>query len=343
MNSSFQHNARLTITWLQVTCIATMFFFAGCIKRPDDPTLKITIVAAGLVSPIGVETDKHGNIWVSETGTANNDGKVVVIKPNGAKYDAIINLSSIFNELSGEVQGAAHLLLDEDVLYVLAGNYLYKADVSGFKPGDTPLDASTIPFEDVGAFVRSYPFVNDANDTHPYNLTKGPDGDLYIADAGANAIIHRISPGMYDVLAEVPGIPNPTPVGPPQIESVPTGIIYDGHNFLVTTLLGFPFPSGKALVYKISTSGAVSVYQQGFTSLVDIAQGGRFGRLVLQFATFGETGFAPNTGALVWANGENIKQLTGGLNSPVGLKQANEHTWYVTSISDGTVSKVTYY
>ncbi len=204
MKGSFQNYARLRSTWLQVTCIAILLFFAGCKKEPDDPTLKITTVASGLVNPMGIEADTHGNVWVTEAGTANNDGKVVVIKPNGAKYDAIINLSSILNELSGEVQGAAHLLLDEEVLYVLAGNYLYKADISGFKPGDTPIDASTIPFEDVGKFVRSYPFKINAHDTHPYNLTKGPDGDLYIADAGANAIIHRISPGMYDVLAEVP-------------------------------------------------------------------------------------------------------------------------------------------
>ncbi len=54
-------------------------------------------------------------------------------------------------------------------------------------------------------------------------------------------------------------------------------------------------------------------------------------------------GFAPNTGALVWANGANIQQLAGGLNSPVGLKQVNEHTWYVTSMGDGTVLKITYY
>src|SRR5947208_2617804 len=83
---------------------------------------------------------------------------------------------------------------------------------------------------------------NDANDTHPYNLTKGPDGDLYISDAGANGIIHRKSAGQYSVLAEIPGIANPLPIGPPQIQSVPTGILYDGHDFLVTTVLGFPFP-----------------------------------------------------------------------------------------------------
>ena len=343
MKVLFQNTAGLTRSWLNVTCIALLLFIGGCKKGDHTPTLKITTVASGLANPMGLETDKYGNMWVTTTGTGNDDAKVVVIKPNGTKYDAIVNLSSFINKLSGELHGGAHLLLDKGTLYVLSGNYLYKANVSGFKPGDTPLNGATIPFEDIGAFVLDYPFVNDANDTHPYNLTKGPGGDLYIADAGANAILHRTSPGMYSVLAEVPGIMNPTPVGPPQIQSVPTSILFDGHNFLVTTLLGFPFPVGKSIIYKISKSGAISVYQNGFTSLMDIVEGNYSGRLVLQHAVFGPTGFAPNTGALIWANGTSSRELTGSLNMPVALKQYNDHTWYVTSLGDGTVLKISYH
>ena len=291
---------------------------------------------------MGLETDKNGNIWVCETGTANNDGKVVVIKPTGEVYDAIVNLASINNALSGEVEGPAHLLLDNGTLYVLAGNYLYAVNVSYFKPGDSPINAAKLPYEDIGSFSLSYPWVNNAHDTHPYNLTKGPDGDLYISDAGANAIIHRKSAGNYSVL-EIPGIANPLPIGPPQIQAVPTSILYDGHDFLVTTLLGFPFPGGHALVYKVSRSGGVSVYQDGFTSLVDIAEGNSLEHIVLQFATFGEQGFEPNTGALVWANGRTPRQLAGGLNMPVGLKQVNQRSWYITSLGDGTLLKAAYY
>ena len=341
MKVLLQKSARSNTSWLKLTCLALVLVFAGC-KKDHDPTLTITTVATGLVTPIGIEADKYGNIWVCETGTAHNDGKVIVIKKNGTKYDAIVNLSSFVAEISGEIHGPAHLLLDGHMLYILAGDYLYKADISGFKPGDTPLDATTIPYEDIASFVLAYPFVNNAHDTHPYNLTKGPDGDLYIADAGANAIIHRKSAGVYSVLAEVPGFANPTPVGPPQVQAVPTSIMYDGHNFLVTTLTGFPFPSGKARIYKISMSGAVSLYQDGFTTLVDIAEGNYGGRLVVQHAIFGPMGFTPNTGSLVWANGTTSTELAGGLNLPIGIKQLNHYTWYVTSIGDGTVLKVTY-
>jgi len=329
---------------LLVLFIAVLFINSGCKKVPDHvPTLHLTTVASGLQGPMGIEADKNGNIWVSEVGTGANDGKVVVVKPGGETYDAIIHLSSFIKQGADEPQGAGHLLLDGSILYVLSGNYLYSVNVSNFMPGDTPIDAATLSYEDIGSFVLSYPFVNNTHDTHPYNLTKGPDGDLYIADAGANAIIHRKSAGVYSVLAEVPGIANPTQIGAPVIESVPTAVMYDGHNFLVTTLLGFPFPAGYARVYKISMSGNVAVYQDGLTSLVDIEQGNFLGHVVLEHAVFGLKGFEPNTGALVWVDGTTTRKLAGGLNMPVALKQVNQFTWYITSIGDGAVLKAAYY
>lgn len=344
MKFFFRQNARHSGSWLFATCFAFLFLLAGCKKGDHAPKLMMATVASGIANPLGIETDSYGNIWVSESETTQNDGKVIVIKPNGTKYDAIINLSAFVNENSGEPQGTVNILRDGGTLYVLSGNYLYRADISHFKPGDKPIDAATLPYEDIAAFVYSYKFVNDANDCHPYNLLKGPDGDLYIADAGANAIIHRKAKGVYSILAEVPGIANPTPVGPPFIQAVPTSIVYDGRNFLVSTLLGFPFPSGNAMIYKISRSGNVSLYQKGFTSLVDLADGNYSGHIAVQYASSFNpaSGFAPNTGALVWANGSTAEQLVGGLNMPAGIKQVNDHTWYVTCMGDGTVVKVWY-
>ncbi len=331
--------------WLKSGFLPLMllFFIAGCYKGPHTPTVTTTTVATGLTVPMGIEVDGWGNIWVAEAGTAHDDGKVVVIKPNGVKYDAIVGLSSISNEASGETEGPAHLLFDHGTLYILSGNYLYKANVSGFKPGDPAIKASTLSYEDIGAFVIKYPFKNDPKDTHPYNLVKGPDGDIYISDAGANAIIHRKSAGNYSVVAELPGVVNPlAPMGPPQIQCVPTGIIFDGRNFLVTTLTGFPFPAGQALIYKVSLSGNVSVYQKDFTTLVDIAEGNSYGHLVLHYGTFGATGFNNGTGQLILANGASSVVLVDALNMPVGIKQVNAHTWYITCMGDGTVVKVTY-
>jgi hypothetical protein len=337
MKISSKMSTTTKIGWW-ATCVALIFLFAGCHKGMETPKLTVTTVASGLQAVMGIDVQNNGTIWVSQSGTAHNDGKVVLITPNGQKYDAIINLPSFLNKNTNELQGTVHIMLDGKTLYVLSGDDLFTVDISHFKPGDTPIDATTLQPENVAAFMygQGYP------DSHPYNLTKGPDGDLYISDAGANAIVHRLGWGSYSVLADVPGITNTTGIGGPQIQSVPTSILWDGQNFLVTTLLGFPFPPGESIIYQVSLSGQLSIYQSGFTSLVDLAEGIKSEHIAVQYASSFNpaAGFAPNTGSLVWVNGSNSDELLGGLNMPVDIQQVNNHTWYVTVMGDGTVIKV---
>ena len=341
MTNSLQQSKKNKMVLLYL--IAALLLVAGC-KKSDNfpaPVLKIVTFTTGLAGPIGLEIDKYGNVWVAQSGSGKNDGKVSIIKPNGQKYDAIINLESIITKI-GEIEGPSHLLLKDGILYILgASGKMYKAAVTGFKPGDAAINGGSLATEDIGAFVLAHNFVNDAHDTHPYNITTGPEGAFYIADAAANAIIKRANNGVLSVFAEVPGIANPLPFGPPQIQSVPTGIIFDGQNFLITTLLGFPFPEGKAIVYKISKQGSVSIYQQGFTTLVDIAPGEFCSQMIVEHGIFGNTGFTPNTGKLIAINSTTSKIIAEGLNLPVGIKQANQHTWYVTSLGDGSILKIT--
>ncbi|MEO8962290.1 MAG: ScyD/ScyE family protein, partial [Ginsengibacter sp.] len=222
MKCSLQQHAWLKSGIFQLLCIALLFSFVGCHKGDVyPPKATVTTVATGLQGPMGMEIDGKGNIWVAETGSGSNDGKILIVKPNGTKYDAIINLSSMPNAESGEREGPSHLLLDKGWLYILSADYLYKANVASFKPGDKAIDGSKLAFEDVGTAIRAMHIVTP-NDSHPYNLTKGPDGDLYMVDAGANAVIHRTSAGKYSVLAMLPNLPNPTGIGGPTEQAVPT-------------------------------------------------------------------------------------------------------------------------
>ncbi|MGC1631097.1 MAG: ScyD/ScyE family protein [Gelidibacter sp.] len=357
-NSKMYSVAPKLIALISFTLLCFLYF--GCNNDDDEnlnvPQVEINTIASGLKGPMGIETDTQGNIWVTESGTNipdadndshNNNGKVILITPNGQKYDAIVNLESYTNAHSGELQGTSHILRDGGILNVLSGNHLYRADISNFKPGDTPLDARNLPSEDIFSVISQLPAAsNPDHDSHPYNLTKGPDGDLYITDAGANLIIHRKGVNDYSIFAQIPAIPNPSfpGLGGPTVQSVPTALYYDGEAFLVTSLTGFPFPKDVASIYKISLSGDVSVYQTGFTMLVDIVKGNNAYHLVAQHAASftPASGFAPNTGSLVWVNGASTILLAEGLNKPSAIKQVDDHTWYVASLADGTVLKVTY-
>lgn len=342
MKNLFTKTNTTALTAVCLFCLVVLM--QGCKKKNDalPPKLTVTTLAAGFESPLGLEVDKMGRVWVTETGTGHGDGSVSVINPNGQKYKAIINLKSIITP-DGETEGPSHLLFADGLLYITgAKGLLYKANVTSFVPGSAPIVASTLAVEDVGAFVLAYPFKNNTHETHPYGLTQAPDGDIYITDAAANAIIRRSKSGVLSIVAEVPGIPNPTPVGPPFIQSVPTGVIFNDGKLLVSTLMGFPFPPGKSIIYQIKTNGETSVYQEGFTSTVDIIKGGAKGKMVVQFGVFGATGFAPNSGKVIWANGTTAIDFVTGLNQPDAIVQANETTWYVTSLGNSSVLKITF-
>ena len=208
---------------------------------------------------------------MTKVGTGNKDGKVSVIMPNGTKHVVIEGFFSVVDPLEGVVAGLNHLLVRDNMLWILhVDGFLYKLDLHSFQPGNTPLKPGDLEKENIGQFVLDYDFEQDAQESNPYNLTIGPERDLFIADAAANAIIRRNKSGQLSVFATIPDIENPTPVGPPMINSVPTGIAFNGQKFFVSSLIGFPFPEGKARIYQVDLQGKTTVYQDGFTSLVDV-------------------------------------------------------------------------
>ncbi|RIV22432.1 ScyD/ScyE family protein [Fibrisoma montanum] len=331
---------------LNIGTLLTCLFVFGCQDHRElgDPSqLQVQEVASNLAAPLGVATDPQGRLWVTEVAA----GKVTLIMPDGQKYPVVTGFNVAVSP-ENTPDGLNHLVYKDGMLYILHGvdEKMYKLNVSSFKPGDQPLMASQLDSEPIGQFVLDYNFgAADTQDSNLYNLIFGPDGDLYIADAGANAIIKRSKTGQLSVFATVPGIPNPTMpmVGPPFVQSVPTGIVFDGQKFLVTTLLGFPFPADKARIYQIDLAGNVSLYQDGFTSLVDIALGANQRPIVLQVAQFGAMGPMPNTGRLLQSKNGQINGLLQGLNLPTSVEAATAaNTYYISSLANGTIQRVTY-
>lgn len=331
-------------------CLMATLFITSCqdhrIPAPPDPTFAVAPLATGLLAPISVETDAGGRIFVAEQGTGKNDGSVSEITPDGKKHPIVTGIYSQTNN-AGELDAVDHLLVADGMLYFLNPKGLCKVDLSAYKTDVTPaIPFSSLVPENIQKFVIDYTFKNDTGESHLYNLTLGPDDALYITDAAANAIIRRSKTGELSVVAEVPGIVNPNPAGPPPgppfIQSVPTSIAYDGHQFLISTLLGFPFPAGKAILYQMDLAGTLGIYQQTFNSLVDVENDGNGKPLVLEHAVFGPMGFTPNTGRLLRANGTSSTVLLDKLNLPTDLKISNSHTAYITSLGDGALLKVSF-
>ncbi|QCR22450.1 ScyD/ScyE family protein [Pontibacter sp. SGAir0037] len=334
----------MTSKQISLLCLFALLLTAGC-KDDDfkgiifDPVqLHATDFANGLNSPIGMSVDDSGRLWVTEAGTGNSDGSVSVITKNGTVHQVITGFSSFTSAESPGAEGLSHLLYKEGKLYILHGfsGMLYIADVAAYKPGDPVMQASTLPSEDIGTYVRSLNLTDPIN-SNIYNLTFGPGGHLYIVDAGANAIIKRDRNSK--VLSLFARIPNVSPT----TDAVPTGIVYDGKKFLVSTLTGFPFASGAAKIFRVSQEGNVSEFKSGFTTLTDIVLTPKNNPLVTQFADFSLTttppGFNPVSGRV--AN-EAGAYLIEGLNMPTDIERSGTTTYYVLSYGLGKVQKLTY-
>ncbi len=304
---------------------------------------KVIEYASGLNTPFGLELDPEGNVWVAEAGSGNSDGRISVITDQDEVYPVIEGFSSVVADEEPTPIGVSHMVLQDHTLWILniVEGRLYWADVSSFQPGDTPMQASELEFQDIATFVLEYDFGDaDTGESNPYNLTIGPEGNLYITDAAANAIIRReAGTGALSVFALIPSIDNPTEIGPPVIHAVPTGIAFNGHKFFVSTLTGFPFPKKEALIYAVDLEGNVAVYDKGFTTLVDIILDPDKKPVVLQFAKF-EQGFAPMTGRVV--RSEENEVILDKLNYPLGIRRKGLKTYYVTSAADGTVTKLAF-
>ncbi len=301
--------------------------------------------ASGLIAPLGMALDDKGRIWVTENGAGANDGKVKVISPNGSVTTAISGFNSIIDPFEGLPAGLTHLAIRDEKLYILHGveGKLFIMNIDDYSISQPPKIASSLIVEDLSTFIKGQDLTLD-NNSNVYNLTFGKTGDIFIADAGANAIIKRDKQTKaLSVFAKIPGHQVPAnPFGIPFTDAVPTGIVWDGDNFLVSTLGGFPFSEAASPIFQISPSGSVSVYASGFSTLTDICLTPQKEPLVLQFSKFVFApptffGFQPFMGRIQDASGS---VLLANLMFPTSLIRG-ESNYFVLSTALGTVAKLT--
>lgn len=320
-----------------LSTLLVFIFVLSCtdhdIFEPEPETLSSEVFVSGLKYPIGLASDDMNNLWVTEAGSGSGfDGSVSMISPAGVKTTFVTGLQSLMRE--GSIEGIAHLNYKGGKLHFLHGSngILYTADVSSFKSGDSPVQLADIDSADIGSYVESLGLTNPIN-SNTYDFTFGPDDHLYIIDAGSNAIIKRDKiTGALSLFAKLPD-------AAVNVEAVPTGIVYDGNKFLVSTLTGFPFTPGAAKIFAVSASGVVSIYKSNFTTLTGITLSANQKPIVIQHGVFGPKGFAEKSGKVL---NEDGKILLDSLSRPTDIIYGNGQIYYLLSYQDGTISKLSY-
>ncbi|MDQ3460894.1 MAG: ScyD/ScyE family protein, partial [Deinococcota bacterium] len=172
-----------------------------------------TTIATDLNGPMGLAVDDEGNVWVVDSGTGGDEtfemtdpqtgetatltagatSRILRISPDGEQAE-ITRLPSLTWPLGTE--GGARLAFMDGVLYATS---LFWIETIG--PDPMPLMASIVRIDDGEAtqVADTWAFEDEHNpdgfikESHPYGIAAGPDGHLWVADAGANTLL-RIDP-----------------------------------------------------------------------------------------------------------------------------------------------------
>ncbi|GAB2603372.1 hypothetical protein Aab01nite_48450 [Paractinoplanes abujensis] len=213
----------------------------------------------------------------------------------------------------GEATGDLHMIMGAVVAAVLAATLV------------------SAPVEPVGPGFAAGPF-DSAVDRR---------GRVYVTEG--DALIRLMPRGRRTTVAEFPSrvvpapgrLPDGTPRGGPvRMPPVPSAVAMgpDGA-FYVGELTGFPFPPGRARVWRVVPGRPPEVYAGGFTAVVDL-DWGPGGLYVLELARHGLLS-GDRTGALlrVEGSGRRATIASDGLAAPSGLTIRNGVA-YVTTCAD---------
>lgn len=169
---------------------------------------------------------------------------------------------------------------------------------------------------------------------------------LYVVDASQNSVFEVDSDtGATRTFYTFPARPNPTPIGPPFIDTVPDSIRLIGKSLLIPTLTGFPFPPGTAEVRKIRlVNGANEPFIKGLSSAVDVlpatAANGQDQFFTLEFST-NMLANAPGQLSRFDQNGGGQVVLASNLTTPTSLAQDTASgDLFITEIFTGLIKRV---
>ena len=311
------------------------------------------VVMSGLDNPRGLAFAPNGALYVTEAGRGGTGPCLVspIGEPrcagrtgavsrlwmgrqsrvlSGLESHAMPDGSSASgpNDISFNGVGGAYITMG------LGGDGAWKASLGAVIAATVIKMAASGQWKVVGDILRHETTQNPAGgaiDTNPFGILAEP-GSLLVADAGGNSLLSVAPNGRVSTLAVFPTQPNPTPVGPPNIEAVPTAVARGPDGALyIGQLTGFPFVQGLAKIYRLLPGHDPVVHCGGFKAIMDLAFGPDGSLYVVENAT-GGLFFAPGTGQLSRVAPDCSRTtVLSGLDRPTAVAIGADGAIYVTN------------
>jgi hypothetical protein len=311
------------------------------------------VVMSGLDNPRGLAFSPNGALYVAEAGRGgagpclvSGAGEVRCFGQTGAisrlwmgqqsrvleglDSHALPDGSSASgpNDISFNGVGGAFIAMG------LGGDGAWKAALGAQVSGSVLKMAASGQWKVVADIMGHETAENPAGgavDSNPFGIVAEPGG-LLVADAGGNSLLGVTRNGRVETLAVFPPLPNPTPVGPPMVEAVPTSVARGADGALyVGQLTGFPFVQGLANIYRVLPGQQPVVHCAGFKAIMDLAFGPDGSLYVVENAT-GGLFFAPGTGQLSRVAPDcSRERVLAGLDRPTAVAVGADGAVYVTN------------
>jgi hypothetical protein len=289
------HRARFRGVVAVAAALVTLVAVGGAAEaKPNHPPGQ-SLLADGLAGPLSIDVGDHGEVLVGQAFS----GTVSTVSRRGTVTD-LFNDPGATAVADGPFGIVIYSVTDDAGSSTLKlrwpwGTTTVLADLGAFEAANNPDSSSVYGITDLAPECAAqwpeaelgpvtYPGQVDA---HPYALALG-DWGVYVADAGANAILHvdwRGTIRVVSVLAPQPvEIPaDPTGFGLPacvgghtyNFEPVPTDIELSGRSGYVSLLPGGPEDASlgaRGSVVKVDLrSGGVTPVADGFAGATDLA------------------------------------------------------------------------
>ena len=346
-----------------------------------------TVVTEGLDAPRGLEFGPDGTLYVAVAGSGGDEcfeapgpegpemmnicvgatGSVTAIDTaTGEATEVVPGLPSTHIEVEGVIGPPDVAIADDGTIYVLTadGNVpdaeeRAEGDIGGIV-WQVGADGSPEQVADLVAYEASANPDGGVADSNPNGVVVAPNGNLLVADAGANAVFMIDANGetstvavFADTMVEAPMMPEGEGEGEAAageeageeaaeggepammpMQQVPTHVTIgpDGAAY-VTFLRGFPFTPGSAWIARIAEGEEPTAYAEGFTNAVGSAFASDGTLYVVEMFTNGMLSGDP-TGALKAVppgGGEPTLVASDGLITPGGIAISADDEIYISN------------